>query len=310
MKKALILFAALLLTACTSHPSEESRLSEPVQSNTSVESSVPEVSNVQSSDTDSQAQSSDTTEQVAHDYIPNLIPVDEAIIEKDSNGILVGISRYFALFDDWPEEEKAGLEMPYSMQWIMPYIQFDVDLYEYMRASERYPEWQKYEMLWYQDGREYQQTLYEVIRFFDISREEFGKMYGDNIIPDTEWRERCQTGHVAVCGMSESMVDALFSDDEYLRNSTFCAKESAFVAADGEVYSGFWMLYNTPAEALESASFTPEELTRFVETMRVPFNERAESEISADYANYAMAEPLVEFVEEWYAEYMALADSN
>lgn len=310
MKKALILFAALLLTACTAHPSEGSSLSEPVQSNTSVESSVPEVSNVQSNDTDSQAQLSDTKEQLADNYIPNLIPVNEAVIEKDSNGILVGISRYFALFDDWTEEEKAGLEMPYSMQWIMPYIQFDVDLYEYMRASERYPEWQKYETLWYQDGREYHQTLYEVIRFFDISREEFGKMYGDNIIPDTEWRERCQTGHVAVCGMSESMVDALFSDDEYLRNSTFCAKESAFVAADGEVYSGFWMLYNTPAEALESASFTPEELTRFVETMRVPFNERAESEISADYANYAMAEPLVEFVEEWYAEYMALADSN
>ena len=304
MKKALILFAALLLTACTSHPSEESSLSESVQSNTSVESEVP---SVQSSDTDIQEQASDTTDQ---DYIPKLIPVDEAIADKDSDGILMGISRYFALFDDLPEEEKAGLEMPYSMQWIMPYIQFDDDLYEYMRASERYPEWQKYETLWYQDGREYQQTLYEVIRFFDISREEFGKMYGDNIIPDTEWRERCQTGHVAVCGMRESMVDALFSDDEYLRNSTFCAKESAFVAADGEVYSGFWMLYNTPAEALESASFTPEELTRFVETMRVPFNERAESEISADYANYAMAEPLAEFVEEWYAEYMALADSN
>ena len=175
MKKALILFAALLLTACTSHPSEESRLSEPVQSNTSVESSVPEVSNVQSNDTDSQAQLSDTKEQLADNYIPNLIPVDEAIADKDSNGILVGISRYFALFDDWPEEEKAGLEMPYSMQWIMPYIQFDNDLYEYMRASERYPEWQKYETLWYQDGREYQQTLYEVIRFFDISREEFEK---------------------------------------------------------------------------------------------------------------------------------------
>ena len=304
MKKALILFAALLLTACTSHPSEESSLSESVQSNTSVESEVP---SVQSSDTDIQEQASDTTDQ---DYIPKLIPVDEAIADKDSNGILVGISRYFALFDDWPEEEKAGLEMPYSMQWIMPYIQFDVDLYEYMRASERYLEWQKSGTLGYQNGREYHQTLYDVIQFFDISREEFGKMYGDNIIPDTEWRERCQTGHVAVCGMSESMVDALFSDDEYLRNSTFCAKESAFVAADGEVYSGFWMLYNTPAEALESASFTPEELTRFVETMRVPFNERAESEISADYANYAMAEPLAEFVEEWYAEYMALADSN
>lgn len=225
-------------------------------------------------------------------------------------GIDEEVNRYFALFDDWTEEEKAGLEMPYSMQWIMPYIQFDVDLYEYMRASERYLEWQKSGTLGYQNGREYHQTLYDVIQFFDISREEFGKMYGDNIIPDTEWRERCQTGHVAVCGMSESMVDALFSDDEYLRNSTFCAKESAFVAADGEVYSGFWMLYNTPAEALESASFTPEELTRFVETMRVPFNERAESEISADYANYAMAEPLAEFVEEWYAEYMALADSN
>ena len=66
-----------------------------------------------------------------------------------------------------------------------------------MRASERYLEWQKSGRLGYQNGREYHQTLYDVIQFFDISREEFGKMYGDNIIPDTEWRERCQTGHVA-----------------------------------------------------------------------------------------------------------------
>ena len=182
MKKTLILFAALLLTACSSQISDKSSLSESVQPDTSIESSVSEDSHVQSSDTDIQEQASDTTDQ---DYIPNLIPVNEAVIEKDSNGILVGISRYFALFDDWPEEEKAGLEMPYSIQWIMPYIQFDDDLYEYMRASERYPEWQKYETLWYQDGREYHQTLYEVIQFFDISREEFGKMYGDNIIPDT-----------------------------------------------------------------------------------------------------------------------------
>ena len=310
MKKTLILFAALLLTACSSQISDGSSLSESVQPDTSIESSVSEDSHVQSTDTDSEEQPSDTAEQNEQENISVSESVNESVNVEDVNDVEVGVDRYFALFDDWTDEERAGLEMPYSMQWIMPYIQFDVDLYEYMRASERYPEWQKSGRLGYQNGREYHQTLYDVIQFFDISREEFGKMYGDNIIPDTEWRERCQTGHVAVCGMSESMVDALFSDDEYLRNSTFCAKESAFVAADGEVYSGFWMLYNTPAEALESASFTPEELTRFVETMRVPFNERAESEISADYANYAMAEPLVEFVEEWYAEYMALADSN
>ena len=310
MKKTLILFAALLLTACSPQISDKSSLSESVQPDTSIESSVSEDSHVQSTDTDSEEQPSDTAEQNEQENISVFESVNESVNVEDVNDVEVGVDRYFALFDDWTEEEKAGLEMPYSMQWIMPYIQFDVDLYEYMRASERYPEWQKSGRLGYQNGREYHQTLYDVIQFFDISREEFGKMYGDNIIPDTEWRERCQTGHVAVCGMSESMVDALFSDDEYLRNSTFCAKESAFVAADGEVYSGFWMLYNTPAEALESASFTPEELTRFVETMRVPFNERAESEISADYANYAMAEPLAEFVEEWYAEYMALADSN
>ena len=310
MKKTLILFAALLLSACSPQISDKSSLSESVQPDTSIESSVSEDSHVQSTDTDSEEQPSDTAEQNEQENISVSESVNESVNVEDVNDVEVGVDRYFALFDDWTEEEKAGLEMPYSMQWIMPYIQFDVDLYEYMRASERYLEWQKSGRLGYQNGREYHQTLYDVIQFFDISREEFGKMYGDNIIPDTEWRERCQTGHVAVCGMSESMVDALFSDDEYLRNSTFCAKESAFVAADGEVYSGFWMLYNAPAEALESASFTPEELTRFVETMRVPFNERAESEISADYANYAMAEPLVEFVEEWYAEYMALVDSN
>lgn len=310
MKKTLILFAALLLTACSPQISDKSSLSESVQPDTSIESSVSEDSHVQSTDTDSEEQPSDTAEQNEQENISVSESVNESVNVEDVNDVEVGVDRYFALFDDWTEEEKAGLEMPYSMQWIMPYIQFDVDLYEYMRASERYLEWQKSGRLGYQNGREYHQTLYDVIQFFDISREEFGKMYGDNIIPDTEWRERCQTGHVAVCGMSESMVDALFSDDEYLRNSTFCAKESAFVAADGEVYSGFWMLYNTPAEAVKSASFTPEELTRFVETMRVPFNERAESEISADYANYAMAEPLVEFVEEWYAEYMALVDSN
>lgn len=223
-------------------------------------------------------------------------------------GIDGEINRYFALFEDWADEEKAGLEMPYSFQWIMPYIQFDDDLYEYIRTSERYSEWQEYETLGYQDGREYQPTLYDVVRFFGISREEFEALYADHIIPDAEWEERRSSGNAAVFSLSESMVDALFDGGTYTRNSLFCAKESAFVAAaDGEVYSGFWMLYNTPAEALESASFTPEELTHFVETLRVPYAERDESDISADYANYAMAEPLQEFVEEWYAEYMALA---
>ena len=78
-------------------------------------------------------------------------------------------------------------------------------------------------------------------------------------------------------------------------------------AADGEVYSGFWMLYNTPAEALESASFTPEELTEFIENLRLPFEERDPESVSADGGNYQMPEPLMEFVEEWYAEYMELA---
>ena len=311
MKKTLILFAALLLTACSPQISDKSSLSESVQPDTSIESSVSEDSHVQSTDTDSEEQPSDTAEQNEQENISVSESVNESVNVEDVNDVEVGVDRYFALFDDWTDEERAGLEMPYSMQWIMPYIQFDVDLWEYIRASERYPEWQeKYEELGYQDGKDYQPTLYDVISYFNISREEFEEMYSDNIIPDAEWQVWLKSNY-DFCTMKESMVDVLFSDDEYLRNSTFCAKESAFVAAaDNEVYSGFWMLYNTSAEALETASFTPEELTRFVETIRAPFEERTESEISADGGNYRMAEPLVEFVEEWYAEYMALVDGK
>ena len=306
MKKYLLTVSILLLLSSCSNFSqnvEENRAS----------SSGEMVEFASSADSISLGDNSESSEINSHgNYVPNLLRKEEYsennITFSNEEKIDSEIYKYFELLSNTLAGENSNIEMPYSFQWIHSYIQFDDDLYDYMRASSRYSEWEEYYNLKYLKGREYQQNLYDVIRFFDISREEFEALYADNIIPDAEWEERRSSGNAAVFSLSESMVDALFDGDTYTRNSLFCAKESAFVAAaDGEVYSGFWMLYNTPAEALESASFTLEELTRFVETLRVPYAERAESDISADYANYAMAEPLQEFVEEWYAEYMALA---
>lgn len=296
MKKGWILLLAFLLTACSTGAPEASAPSD---------SSVL-VSQEGSSGETASVSESVPSEQPAEKSEPEtpLAPPDLILQGADLGDAEVECDRFFALFDQLPEAQKVGLEMPYSSQWIMPYIQFDADLYYYIRELDLYPQWQQYHDSYYVDGRQYQKTLYQLITFFDIPREKFEELCSDSIIPDSEWDEREKD----IYHLKESMVDALYGDDPYTRNLAFCARESAFVAAaDGEVYSGFWMLYNTPAEALESASFTPEELTEFIENLRLPFEERDPESVSADGGNYQMPEPLMEFVEGWYTEYMELA---
>ena len=147
-------------------------------------------------------------------------PPDLILQGADLGDAEVECDRFFALFDQLPEAQKVGVEMPYSSQWIMPYIQFDADLYYYIRELDLYPQWQQYHDSYYVDGRQYQKTLYQLITFFDIPREKFEELCSDSIIPDSEWDEREKD----IYHLKESMVDALYSSDPYTRNLTFCAR--------------------------------------------------------------------------------------